>query len=89
MPGCLKRLQKTIRPTQYVILVVTNGGQRASERGALGGTHFMRPSVWAAWVCRRAQKHGLPGSGAVVWAGVASQPAAVLTRYLASLWTLR
>jgi uncharacterized membrane protein len=27
--------------------------------------------VWAAWACRRAQKHGLVGSDAVVWAGLA------------------
>jgi hypothetical protein len=27
--------------------------------------------AWAAWVCRRAQKHGLPGTDALVWAGMA------------------
>jgi hypothetical protein len=27
--------------------------------------------AWAAWACRRAQKHGVPGSDALVWAGLA------------------
>jgi hypothetical protein len=28
--------------------------------------------LWAAWACRRARTHGLPGGDAVVWAGLAS-----------------
>src|SRR5262245_49730874 len=27
--------------------------------------------AWAAWACRRAQQRGLPGSDALVWAGLA------------------
>ena len=27
--------------------------------------------AWAAWACRRAQRRGLPGSDALVWAGLA------------------
>ena len=28
--------------------------------------------AWAAWACRRAQRRGLPGSDALVWAGLAA-----------------
>jgi hypothetical protein len=28
--------------------------------------------AWAAWACRRAQQRGLPGSDALVWAGLAA-----------------
>jgi hypothetical protein len=27
--------------------------------------------AWTSWACRRARKHGLPGSDAMVWAGLA------------------
>ena len=28
--------------------------------------------AWTAWACHKAQRHGLPGSDAVVWAGLAA-----------------